>query len=128
MHGRMFTIKSTKPTSSKDEPMIMFGGSPIKVAVPPILLRITSDIKYGRGSTCKILHMSMVTGASNNMVVTLSKNALAIAVRKESNANNLRKDLQLTMNNLCQIITGCQRKYIQCTVLTLSTSTITGLT
>jgi hypothetical protein len=28
MHGKTFTIKSTKPTSSKLEPIMMFGGSP----------------------------------------------------------------------------------------------------
>ena len=61
---------------------------PIKVAVPPTLLNRTSPIRYGRGSTSRILHMSIVTGATNNMVVTLSKKALAKAVRVHSRIIN----------------------------------------
>ena len=44
------------------------------------------------GSTPRILHMSIVTGASNSMVVTLSKKALAIAVKVQSMTRRRRKD------------------------------------
>jgi hypothetical protein len=49
--------------------------SPIN-AVPPMLLRITSPIRYGRGSTPK-WYISITEGATKSIVVTLSKKACA---------------------------------------------------
>jgi len=92
MQGIMLMMKSRNPTSLKELPMMMFGGSPMRVAVPPMLLRMTSEIRYGRGSTPRIPHISIVTGAINSMVVTLSKKALATAVRRHSNTMRRQKD------------------------------------
>ena len=44
-------------------PMMMLGGSPMSVAVPPMLLAITSAIKNGTGGTPSRSHSSKVTGA-----------------------------------------------------------------
>ena len=60
--------------------MMMFGGSPIKVAVPPMLLAITSATRNGTGSRASRSHSSSVTGATSSTVVTLSSMADANAV------------------------------------------------
>ena len=62
--------------------MIMFGGSPIRVAVPPILDAKISVIKYGNGLTPNLSATKKVTGTTSITVVTLSKNADATAVNK----------------------------------------------
>ena len=67
--------------------MIIFGGSPINVAVPPIFDAKTSVIKNGTGSHSNSLAMTKVTGITKTTVVTLSKNADAIAV----NAANAKR-------------------------------------
>ena len=64
--------------------MMILGGSPIIVAVPPTLLNMTSLIKKGMGGTPMSEHISMVTGASRSMVVTLSRKALRTAVAMHS--------------------------------------------
>ena len=62
---------------------MIFGGSPIIVAAPPMLLKRTSGIRKGMGSMLRTLQSSMVTGAINNIVVTLSKKAERTAVSKQ---------------------------------------------
>lgn len=62
----------------------MLGGSPIKVAVPPMFEKIISESKYGTGFTCKMRVIDKVTGTTRSTVVTLSKNAEPSAVSKES--------------------------------------------
>ena len=62
---------------------MILGGSPIIVAVPPMLLKRTSGIRKGMGSELRTLQSSMVTGAINSMVVTLSKKAERTAVNKQ---------------------------------------------
>lgn len=52
---------------------MILGGSPIKVAVPPIFENSTSDIRNGKGLMFKIVVIENVTGTINNTVVTLSK-------------------------------------------------------
>ncbi len=54
-------------------PIIIFGGSPIKVAVPPILEAKTSVNKKGMGLISRVRVMESVTGTTNSTVVTLSK-------------------------------------------------------
>ena len=61
--------------------IIIFGGSPIKVAVPPIFDASTSVIKNGTGSHSNSFAITKVTGITRTTVVTLSKNADAIAVK-----------------------------------------------
>ena len=64
--------------------MIIFGGSPINVAVPPILEAKTSVIKNGTGSVSNSFAITKVIGIIKTTVVTLSKNADAIAVNAAS--------------------------------------------
>lgn len=56
----------------------------MRVAVPPTLDKITSLMRKGLGSTSRMVHISIVTGAINNIVVTLSKNAEETAVNKHN--------------------------------------------
>ena len=63
-------------------PIIIFGGSPINVEVPPTLDAIISVIKNGTGLTFKIWQITIVIGPTNNTVVTLSSNADNMAVIK----------------------------------------------
>ena len=64
--------------------MMMLGGSPIRVAVPPMLLAITSASRNGTGSSARRSHSSSVTGATSSTVVTLSSRAEAKAVIRTS--------------------------------------------
>ncbi len=72
----------------KDSParlaMMMFGGSPTRVAAPPMLEASTSAIRYGAAGTSSRSHTSRVTGATSSTVVTLSRNADATAVSSTS--------------------------------------------
>ena len=61
-------------------PMMMLGGSPIRVAVPPMLETMASAIRYGTGRCPSRLQTSRVTGAISSTVVTLSSSAEATAV------------------------------------------------
>ena len=65
-------------------PIIIFGGSPINVAVPPIFEARTSVIKNGTGSASNSFAITNVTGIIRTTVVTLSKNAEAKAVNAAS--------------------------------------------
>ena len=60
--------------------MMMLGGSPIRVAVPPMLEAIASAIRNGTGGTPSRSQTSRVTGATSSTVVTLSSSAEATAV------------------------------------------------
>ena len=62
------------------EPMRMLGGSPMMVAVPPTLLAKVWGIKKARGCTFRVTAISMVTGITSSIVVTLSRKAEITAV------------------------------------------------
>ena len=64
--------------------MMMFGGSPIRVAVPPMLDASASAIRNGTGGTPSRSQTSKVTGATSSTVVTLSSSAEATAVMTTS--------------------------------------------
>ena len=64
--------------------MMMFGGSPMRVAVPPMLEAMTSAIRNGTGGTPSRSQTSSVTGAISSTVVTLSSSAEAKAVMRTS--------------------------------------------
>ena len=84
-HGVQFLMKSMKPMCSFNMlPMMMFGGSPICVAVPPIFEYMTSGSRKGSGFMFIIRDSSMVTGAISSMVVTLSRKAEHTAVSRHS--------------------------------------------
>ena len=67
---------------------MMFGGSPISVDVPPILEAKICATKNGFTGTFNCLVILKVSGTVNNTVVTLSKNAEHIAVKKDNATNN----------------------------------------
>src|SRR4029453_6059123 len=62
------------------EPIMMFGGSPISVAVPPMLDAKIWAKRYGYGRTLNSSVMRRVTGTVSSTVVTLSRNAEKTAV------------------------------------------------
>ena len=64
--------------------MTMLGGSPISVAVPPMLDANASAIRNGAGPISSRSHTSSVTGAISNTVVTLSSSAEPNAVTSTS--------------------------------------------
>ena len=66
------------------EPIMIFGGSPIRVAVPPIFEQMISVIKKGTGLRSSFLQAAKVMGITRITVVTLSRKALANAVKKAS--------------------------------------------
>jgi len=80
--GVRANTKSIKP-SPVALPIIMLGGSPISVAVPPMLEATTSAIRNGITFICSSLAMAKVTGTTSKTVVTLSKRADATAVMVE---------------------------------------------
>ncbi len=69
--GARLTRKSTK-SRPVALPIRMLGGSPISVAVPPILLAITWVIMNGRGSSPRSSQIAIVTGSISRILVTLS--------------------------------------------------------
>ena len=77
--GARLTRKSLKLSPDRLA-MMMLGGSPINVAVPPMLEAIASAIRNGIGGTPSRSHTSRVTGATSSTVVTLSSSAEATAV------------------------------------------------
>ena len=62
--------------------MMMLGGSPTSVAAPPMFEASTSAIRNGTGEVFSRSQTSRVTGAISSTVVTLSRNADAIAVTR----------------------------------------------
>ena len=81
--GERLTIKSTK-LSPVALPIIMLGGSPISVAVPPILAMSISVYIKGKGLVFSVSVITRVTGTTSKMVVTLSKKAEDKAVIMEN--------------------------------------------
>ncbi len=62
------------------EPIMMFGGSPISVAVPPMFDAKICANRYGYGLTLSSSVISSVTGTVSSTVVTLSRKAENTAV------------------------------------------------
>jgi len=72
MKGARFKIKSIKDKWAV-LPIIILGGSPIRVAVPPILAANISDNIKGTGDISKFSQIAKVIGIINITVVTLSR-------------------------------------------------------
>ena len=64
--------------------MMMLGGSPTNVAVPPMFDANASAIRNGAALIARRSHTNSVTGAMSNTVVTLSSRADATAVTSTS--------------------------------------------
>ena len=80
--GARLTRKSPK-SSPAAEPMRMFGGSPMRVAVPPMFEAKIWLIRYGKGETLSVRAIESVTGVSRTTVVTLSRTAARTAVTSD---------------------------------------------
>jgi hypothetical protein len=68
-------MKSTKVSSATCDPIMMFGGSPISVAVPPMLLAITSTRTSGTAEIPSTSASRSVMGTISRMAVRLSRKA-----------------------------------------------------
>ncbi len=77
--GAKLITKSVKLNAVK-LPIMIFGGSPISVAAPPILAVSISAIMKGRGLIFNVSDITKLTGTINRIVVTLSSSPDAIAV------------------------------------------------
>ncbi len=82
-----FVIKLLKDRFAYD-PIMIFGGSPISVAVPQRFDAIIIGITSLTGLISKIFDIEITTGTIKNIVVTLSKNAERIAVIIKNEKNN----------------------------------------
>ncbi|MNI41678.1 hypothetical protein D3C73_959380 [compost metagenome] len=92
--GAKFCRNAAKVSSFTALPIMMFGGSPIKVAVPPIFDARTRENIYGKVFTFNCLVTLNTTGIMRIIVVTLSKKADAIAVIK-ANSHSMVTGLPL---------------------------------
>jgi len=89
-------MKSMNPNPLA-EPISMFGGSPIKVAVPPIFAARTPARMKVRGETSKASATRKIIGAKRRIVVTLSRKAEKSAI---VTTKNVSKALTLPLENL----------------------------
>ena len=83
MTGARLARKSLKDSPARLA-MMMLGGSPIRVAVPPMLEASASAMRNGTGGRPSRSQTSRVTGAISSTVVTLSSSAEATAVIRTS--------------------------------------------
>ena len=83
--GARLTMKSVKERSVAPA-MRMLGGSPISVAVPPMLETMISMITSGIGSMSSASASRNVIGTISSTVVRLSRNADSTAVVTASEA------------------------------------------
>lgn len=77
--GPRLTINELKE-SPVAVPMMIFGESPTRVAVPPMLEAMTSRSRNGTGSSSRMSARSRVIGNMSRTVVTLSRKAESTAV------------------------------------------------
>ena len=82
-----FATKSMK-SSPTALPIMMFGGSPMSVAVPPMLEARICDMRYGMTSTLSCEVMLNVIGTVRSTVVTLSSSAEQTIVIDESTTSS----------------------------------------
>ena len=79
--GARFHRNAPNPSPAA-EPMRMLGGSPISVAVPPMLDARICAIRYGAGEIPRRRETERVTGVISTTVVTLSNSAETTAVTR----------------------------------------------
>ncbi len=79
MTGARLTRKALK-FSPADEPIRILGGSPISVAVPPMLEAKISANRNGNAGRSSSSAITSVTGATSKTVLTLLSSADSIAV------------------------------------------------
>ncbi len=81
--GAMLTRKALNDRPFR-APMMMLGGSPTRVAVPPMLEANTSAISIGMGLISSRSHTSRVTGAISSTETTFGSRAEARAMTNVS--------------------------------------------
>ena len=81
--GARCSMNMTNVSSRTALPIMMFGGSPMSVAVPPMFDAMICVKRYGIGSSRRMLVMLNVTGTMRSTVVTLSRNAENSAVMRQ---------------------------------------------
>ncbi len=91
--GAMWTRKSLNVNPPARLPMMMLGGSPIRVAAPPMLEASTSAMRNGCAAISRRSQMTSVTGATSMMIVTLSSTGEATAVITMSMTMSRKKGL-----------------------------------
>ena len=86
--GSEWTRKSTKLSPAR-LPMMMFGGSPMRVAVPPMLDARIREMRYGAGSSSSWRQTESVTGATSSTQVTLSRMGATVALTSTRRTSSL---------------------------------------
>ena len=74
-------VRNAPKSSPAALPTMMLGGSPIKVAVPPMLEASITASKYGSGEICSALARNSTNGVISTTVVTLSSTAETSAAK-----------------------------------------------
>lgn len=87
--GKPRFVMNALKESPAYEPIMMFGGSPISVAVPQRFEAIIIGITKRTGLISNIRDIDTATGTIRNIVVTLSRNADNIAVITKNEKNNI---------------------------------------
>lgn len=83
-------MKAMKSSPGTLLPIMMFGGSPMRVAVPPMFEAMIWEMRKGRGLTWSWLVILNMTGTVSRTVVTLSRKAEQTAVRVASRMRSQR--------------------------------------
>ena len=86
--GSECTRKSTKLSPAR-LPMMMLGGSPMRVDMPPMLEARISEMRYGAGGRPSRRQTDSVTGATSSTHVTLSRIGETAAVISTSSTSSL---------------------------------------
>lgn len=88
--GPICMINALKSIPAAD-PIMILGGSPIKVAAPPTLDASTIAITKGMGDSLIDLNTEIVTGTIIRTVVTLSMNIDMVPVKTQSKIINFQR-------------------------------------
>jgi hypothetical protein len=89
--GGPIWIRNELKSIEAAEPIRIFGGSTIRVAAPPIFDAKTWAKMNGIAGTFNVLVIDNVTGTISRIVVTLSMNMEAMAVKEHSNSINFHR-------------------------------------
>jgi len=85
-------VRKSKNVRPSEVPMMMLGGSPHMVALPPKLAQKISARNMGTGSKRRVRPSSAVTAARNRMTVMLSMNmdSTAAMTMKHTSSGTVR--------------------------------------
>ena len=86
--GSEWTRKSVKLSPAR-LPMMMLGGSPMSVDIPPMLEARMSEMRYGADGRSSRRQTDSVTGATSSTQVTLSRIGATAAPTRTSSTSSL---------------------------------------